>query len=98
VNITVVELPPRTAPSDLCISLPALEALHGRLRIDEARLIAGTRAAFSLGRRFVDAAGHAPPFFHAHGSNGTRIDKKEFLPQWLKARGEGRCRHSKRSR
>jgi len=89
VNVTVVELPPRTAPSDLCISLPALEALHGRLRIDEARLIAGTRSAFSLGRRFVDAAGDAPPFFHAHGSNGTRIDKKEFLPQWLKARAEG---------
>jgi tryptophan 7-halogenase len=89
VRITVVELPPRTQPADLCISLPALEALHGRLRIDESRLVAGTRAAFTLGRRFVDASGHAPAFFHAHGSNGTRIDKKEFLPQWLKARSEG---------
>lgn len=86
VGITVVELPPRTQPADLCISLPALEALHGRLRIDESRLISATRGAFTLGRRFVDASGHAPAFFHAHGSNGTRIDKKEFLPQWLKAR------------
>jgi tryptophan halogenase len=89
VNVTVVELPPRTQPADLCISLPALEALHGRLRIDEARLVAATRAAFTLGRRFIDATGHAPAFFHAHGSNGTRIDKKEFLPQWLKARRDG---------
>ncbi len=89
VKVTVVELPPRTASADLCISLPALEALHGRLRIDESRLIAATRGAFTLGRRFVDASGHAPSFFHAHGSNGTRIDKKEFLPQWLMARREG---------
>ena len=89
VNVTVVELPPRTHPADLCISLPALEALHGRLRIDEARLVAATRGAFTLGRRFIDASGHVPPFFHAHGSNGTRIDKKEFLPQWLMARSEG---------
>lgn len=89
VNVTVVELPPRTQPADLCISLPALEALHGRLRIDEARLVAATRAAFTLGRRFIDATGQAPAFFHAHGSNGTRIDKKEFLPQWLKARRDG---------
>ena len=89
VNVCVVELPPRTASADLCISLPALEALHGRLRIDESRLVAATRGAFTLGRRFVDATGHAPPFFHAHGSNGTRIDKKEFLPQWLMARRQG---------
>ena len=89
VNVTVVELPPRTQPADLCVSLPALEALHGRLRIDEVRLLAATRGAFTLGRRFIDASGHVPPFFHAHGSNGTRIDRKEFLPQWLMARREG---------
>ncbi len=89
VNVTVVELPPRTQPADLCISLPALEALHGRMRIDESRLIAATRAAFTLGRRFVDGSGSAPPFFHAHGSIGTRIDRKEFLPQWLRARAQG---------
>ena len=42
-----------------------------------------------LGRRFVDGSGSAPPFFHAHGSIGTRIDRKEFLPQWLRARAQG---------
>ena len=89
VDITVVELPARAQAADLCISLPALEALHGRMRIVESRLIAGTRGAFTLGRRFVDSAGQVPAFFHAHGSIGTRIDRKEFLPQWLAARQHG---------
>ncbi len=89
VDLTVIELPPQAQAADLCISLPALEALHSRMRIDESRLIAGTRGAFTLGRRFVDAAGQAPAFFHAHGSIGTRIDRKEFLPQWLVARHQG---------
>ena len=44
VNVTVVELPPLAQAADLCISLPALEALHSRLRIDEARLISATAA------------------------------------------------------
>src|SRR5688572_28678744 len=89
VQVTVVELPPLTHPADVCISLPALEALHTRLRINEARLVTATRAAFSLGRRFVDSAGKVPAFFHAHGSNGSRLDRKEFLPQWLHARRLG---------
>jgi tryptophan halogenase len=89
VQVTVVELPPLTQPADLCVSLPALEALHTRLRINEARLVTTARAAFTLGRRFVDSAGQAPAFFHAHGSNGSRIDRKEFLPQWLHARRHG---------
>jgi tryptophan halogenase len=89
VTVTAVELPPNAQPADVCISLPALEPLHTRLRIDEGRLIAATRGAFSLGRRFVDTTGKAPPFFHGHGSNGSRIDEKEFLPHWLLARRQG---------
>ena len=89
VTVTVVELPPLAQPADVCITLPALEPLHTRLRIDEARLIAATRGAFSLGRHYVDSGGKAPPFFHAHGSNGSRIDEKEFLPHWLLARRQG---------
>ena len=89
VNVTVVELPPQAQAADLCVSLPALEALHSRLRIEESRLIGATRGAFTLGRRFVDGMGVAPPFFHAHGSIGSRIDRKEFLPQWLHARSLG---------
>ena len=41
VDVTVIELPPQAQAADLCISLPALEALHTRMRIDESRLIAG---------------------------------------------------------
>ena len=89
VQVTLVELPPLTQPADVCISLPALEAFQTRLRINEARLVTATRAAFTLGRRFVDSAGQVPAFFHAHGSNGSRIDCKEFLPQWLHARRHG---------
>jgi tryptophan halogenase len=89
VTVTAVELPPHAQPADVCITLPALEPLHSRLRIDEGRLIAATRGSFSLGRRFVDTGGRAPPFFHAHGSNGSRIDEKEFLPHWVRARRQG---------
>jgi tryptophan halogenase len=89
VEVIVVELPAQAQPGDLCVALPALEPLHTRLRIDEARLIAATRGAFTLGRRFVDTTGHAPAFFHAHGSIGSRIDEKEFLPHWLRARRDG---------
>lgn len=89
VDVTVVELPAQAQPADVWITLPAIEPLHTRLRIDESRLIAATRGAFSLGRRFVDTTGNAPAFFHPHGSVGSRIDKKEFLPQWLTARRQG---------
>ncbi len=89
VEVTVVELPSQAQAADVCVTLPALEALHTRLRIEEARLIGDTRAAFTLGRRFLDNAGKAPAFFHAHGANGSRVDDQEFLPQWLLARRHG---------
>ncbi len=31
----------------------------------------------------------APAFFHAYGSHGARIEQKEFLPYWLRARKLG---------
>jgi tryptophan 7-halogenase len=89
VNITVVELPGEAQPADVAVSLPALEPLHTRLGIDESRLIAATRGAFSLGRSFVDAMGGVRAFFHPHGAIGTRIDHKEFLPHWILARRSG---------
>ena len=69
--------------------MPALEPLHARLRIEEARLIAATRGAFTLGKRFHDTTGQAAAFFHAYGSTGARIDNTEFLPNWIKARHYG---------
>jgi len=89
VTVTAIELPARAQASDVHATLPALEPLHTRLRIEEARLIAATRGAFTLGRNFVDAGGAAPAFFHPHGSVGTRIDRKEFLAAWTLARRMG---------
>jgi tryptophan halogenase len=88
-RISVVELPSRLGPADVHAALPALEALHARLRIDEARLLAATRGAYTLGKQFVDTTGHAPTFFHAYGSTGAKIDHLEFLPHWLRARSQG---------
>jgi tryptophan 7-halogenase len=89
VRFTVVELPGTSGPADVYATLPALEPLHRRLRIEESRLLAVTRGAFTLGMNFTDATRLAPPFFHAYGSTGARIDDVEFLPHWLKARTFG---------
>jgi tryptophan halogenase len=89
VRVTVIELPGSSAPADVYATLPALEPLHRRLRIDERRLLASSRGTFTLGMNFVDVTRQAPGFFHAYGSTGARIDDVEFLPHWLKARRHG---------
>jgi tryptophan halogenase len=89
VKFTVIELPSRLHAADVYATLPALEPLHTRLRIEESKLIGITRGAFTLGQRFVDTSGSAAAFFHAYGSHGARIEKKEFLPHWLRARKLG---------
>ena len=89
VKITVIELPSRLQTADVYASLPALEPFHTRLRIEESKLIGMTLGAFTLGKRFVDTSGSAPAFFHAYGSHGARIEQKEFLPYWLRARKSG---------
>jgi len=88
-RVSVVELPGAIGPSDAYTTLPALEALHTRLRIDESRLMAATRGTFTLGKHFHDTTGVAPAFFHAYGSTGARIAHIEFLPNWIRARHHG---------
>jgi tryptophan halogenase len=89
VKITAVELPSRLQAHDVYASLPALEALHNQLRIDEAALLGRTQGTFSLGQNFVDASRATPSFFHAYGSYGAPIEGGAFFPYWLKARGLG---------
>jgi len=89
VMVEAVELPSALAPSDVHATLPALEALHNQLRIDEAALLRATRGAFSLGQNFVDATGRTPAFLHPYGAFGTAIDGKDFFAYWLKARRYG---------
>jgi tryptophan halogenase len=88
-RVTVVELPALAGAADVHPTLPALEPLHTRMRIDEGRLLAVTRGAFTLGRHFHDATGQTKSFFHAYGSTGAHIDNTGFLPHWIKARHAG---------
>lgn len=89
VAVTAVELPSRLTAASVHASLPALEALHNLLGLDESALMRGVGGAFSLGGNFVDLTGQAPAFFHAHGAHGAPIDGRDFFPFWLKARGLG---------
>jgi tryptophan halogenase len=89
VTVQAVELPSLLGASDVHATLPAQEALHNMLRIDESALLRATGGGFSLGQNFTDVSGAAPAFFHAHGSYGAPIDGKDFFAYWLKARGLG---------
>jgi len=89
VAVAAVELPSRLTPASVHATLPALEALHALLGLDESALLRATGGTFSLGGRFTDLAGQAPDFFHAHGAHGAPIDGRDFFPCWLKARGLG---------
>lgn len=84
VRVTAVELPSRLHPADVYATLPPLEAFHNLLQLDEAQLLRLTRGSFSLGQNFK-ASGGAPTFFHAYGSYGAAIDRKDFFAYWLKA-------------
>jgi tryptophan halogenase len=89
VTVTAVELPSRLTPASVHATLPALEALHALLGLDESALLRSVGGTFSLGGRFTDLTGQAPDFFHAHGAHGAPIDGRDFFPYWLKARGLG---------
>lgn len=89
VAVTAVELPSRLTAASVHATLPALEALHTLLGLDESALMRSVGGTFSLGGNFVDLAGGAPSFFHAHGAHGAPIDGRDFFPFWLKARALG---------
>lgn len=89
VTVTAVELPSRLSAASVHATLPALEALHTLLGLDESALLRATGGTFSLGGNFTDLTGQAPSFFHAHGAHGAPIDGRDFFPYWLKARGLG---------
>ncbi|WP_116808144.1 tryptophan 7-halogenase [Steroidobacter cummioxidans] len=88
VSVTAIELPTQLHAADVYVTLPALEALHKRLRIEEPELLAATRGVFSLGQNFVGADGRQT-YFHAYGAYGSAIDYKAFFPHWLRARSLG---------
>ncbi|WP_447758164.1 tryptophan 7-halogenase [Sphingopyxis fribergensis] len=90
VVVRAVALPDENGPADLYPTLPAIEALHNQIGIDEAALLRNTRGAFTLGQNFVDASGAGQAsFLHSHGAYGTGIDGGDFFPHWIKARRYG---------
>lgn len=88
-RVTAVELPSRVTPADLHASLPALEALHNQLRLDERRLLSMVGGAYTLGWNFTDTGGAVPPFLHPFGAFGSPIAGQDFFPHWLRARRQG---------
>lgn len=90
VAVTAVALPSEVGVADLYPTLPAIEALHNQIGIDEAALLRGVRGAFTLGQNFSDASGAGQPsFLHAYGAYGTGINGSDFFPHWVKARRQG---------
>ncbi|WP_443751012.1 tryptophan 7-halogenase [Asticcacaulis solisilvae] len=88
IAVEAVELPAMARPQDIQAALPALEAFHSRIGLDEGDVLKATRGSFSMGQMFEGfAAGR--PFFHAYGSHGTPIAGVPFLPYLTRARRQG---------
>lgn len=86
-TVEVLELPSLLQAQDIYPALPALEAFHGQMRIDEHALLKATGGSYSLGQSFV---GFGPaPFFHAYGSHGVAIDRLPFFQHFTRARKKG---------
>jgi tryptophan halogenase len=88
VSVAAVELPSRLGAASVHVSLPPLEALHAKLGLDEAALLAATGGSFSLGWNIAGPDG-AAPFFLAHGSYGAPVEGGDFFHYWNKARRHG---------
>lgn len=89
IKIDAVALSSQNRADDVHATLPALEALHRLLGLDEAEVLRATGGTFSLGQMFTGFAGSRAPFFHAYGSYGAPIEGQAFFPFWLKARSLG---------
>jgi tryptophan halogenase len=89
VAVTAIELPSLLHVSDVYATLPGIEALHTRLRLDEAGLLRATGGAFSLGQNIRDMLGGHGPFLNAYGAYGMPIEGNDFFAYWVKARGLG---------
>ncbi|ESQ87414.1 hypothetical protein ABAC460_18990 [Asticcacaulis sp. AC460] len=88
VTVEVIELPSQTRAQDVHATLPALEAFHVLLGLEEAALLKAVRGTFTLGQNLLGFSG-GPAFFHPYGSFGAPIRNQAFFPHWLKARRHG---------
>ena len=86
-SVTAVELPTALSIADVTPTLPAIEALHARIGIDEAGLLRATGGAYSLGTNFAGEG--ADSFFLPWGSHGAPVGGEPFFPVWTRARAQG---------
>jgi tryptophan 7-halogenase len=91
VTVEVVELPGLVQAQDIHTSLPALEAFHRQLGLDEHALLKRTGGSFTLGQSFQGFAGDDGAFFHPYGSHGFPITTTgaAFLHYVTRARRQG---------
>ena len=89
VEIELVELPSTLGPQDVYVTLPPQHAFHDLLGLDETRLLRACSGLYTLGQRFSNFSGAAPPFLHAYDTHGISLNHVDFVQFWLKARAAG---------
>lgn len=89
IEVELVELPSKLRPEDVFVTLPAQQALHRMLGLDEIRLLRACAGLYVLGQRFSNWSGAAPPFLHAYDTHGITFRDVGFFQYWLKAHASG---------
>ena len=84
-----MELPSALRRQDAYLALPAQQALHRLLGLDETRLLRACAGLYSLGQRFSNWSGPDTAFLHAYDTHGISLSHVGFFQYWLKARAQG---------
>ncbi|HZD54570.1 MAG TPA: tryptophan halogenase family protein [Woeseiaceae bacterium] len=89
IGVELVELPSKLRPEDAFVTLPAQQALHRLLGLDEIPLLRACAGLYVLAQRFSNWSGAAPPYLHAYDTHGISLSHVRFFQYWLKARASG---------
>jgi tryptophan 7-halogenase len=89
VEIELIELPSALRPQDVYVTLPAQQAFHHLLGLDENRLLRACSGLYTLGQRFSNWSGSGEPFLHAYDRHGVSLNRVDFFQYWLRARAKG---------
>ena len=89
IEVELVELPSALRRQDAYLALPAQQALHRLLGLDETRLLRACAGLYSLGQRFSNWSGPDTAFLHAYDTHGISLSHVGFFQYWLKARAQG---------
>ena len=87
--VEVVELPSLLRPHDVFKTLPAQEALHRLLGIDEHEVLRACAGTYSLGQSLANFSGTQLPFLRPFGNHGLAMGDVPFHQLWLQARQAG---------